>query len=536
MSLSIRAPIIILTATDDMNEQDEPCFIFDLGTLNIQSLLRKPPSKLETLSDIQLSTLAYDTFSILSDDMTFSLSTRKCADAPTSHYRILDRFQAQLFLDQSLEFEDVSFPKFKISCSLPLLSLRISDYHIYSLVSTIDSMAMQVKLAIASYGLHAIDKFELDLRHTSSSHFDELEVDVDSGDEDTFYDAVEDLNNPDASVRQQPKYRSETDPLVMQKQLTGTFIIKQFEVHLQQQNGSNSSATDFLLLKMQNLSANIQTRALDQSLFISLQQIQLLHVFEDTFVRILAAGPCLQFDESQTLSDLVPEIQDTADSSRAPESRPPSSGISASIILSEINHPLLETHFNAILAKTVVSLGSVHITINRDSLFDLLRIILRMKEKYISSLSNQSNSFLQQQKVSKPLLGHLSKLDHVSCSTDMKSDITKIMVQLHVSQILVDMHAAENIPLLHLQLQDICFQHEQSLDNSTLIDASIGELELKDSTAQNGFYDIVLASCDEQRTQIIISIPSSTDLPIVINLAAGLVPSHKYLIFHLSHP
>ncbi|XP_051924393.1 vacuolar protein sorting-associated protein 13A isoform X1 [Hippocampus zosterae] len=305
LKVNLLASYVIIPQTG-FYDGTQNILLLDLGHLQMSSQSKKNLPQLSAVSskleDIMLR--AYDSFDIQLSNLQFLFSKpdgdwKKARMQRQSPLHILEPVDLQMEFSRAMVVKDSRMAKYKLSGELPLLSLRISDVKLRSVLELVDSIPLpQTNSALANTGVPPLSKpkqFTPQLstrRHLqltdkrSSLIFESCEtISISSlgSEEDLFYDA------PSSPITGQQFFPDSPMPLryadlnrrkgaaqeERQKNMTDfimTFEISEFSVQLCRLIGSCQEVT-VLHLEVEGLGTELKMRTFDMTSNTYLKEI-----------------------------------------------------------------------------------------------------------------------------------------------------------------------------------------------------------------------------------------------------------------------
>uniref|UniRef100_A0A3Q4HB17 Vacuolar protein sorting 13 homolog A n=1 Tax=Neolamprologus brichardi TaxID=32507 RepID=A0A3Q4HB17_NEOBR len=291
LKVNLMASYVIIPQTGFYNGTQN-ILLLDLGHFKMSSQSRKHlPQLCVSSSNIEdIMSRAYDSFDVQLESLQFLYSKpdgnwKKARKQKQSPLHILEPVDLKVVFSRAMINKDSRMPKYKMSGKLPLLSLRISDVKLRSVLELVDSIPLpESKPAARGNAPSSTPKsFTPHLTPRKPLNFDQLFFNyIPGSEEDLFYDA------PSSPLGEKPFFPDNPMPLRYvdaskrkslikedaQKNMTDffmTFEISEFSVQLCRLSGSMEVTV--LHLDIEGLGTELKLRTFDMTSNTYLREI-----------------------------------------------------------------------------------------------------------------------------------------------------------------------------------------------------------------------------------------------------------------------
>jgi hypothetical protein len=306
----------------------------------------------------------------------------------------------------------------------------------------------------------------------------------------------------------------------------GEVVIQQVCVRLQSAGVTFDAADDKIMFKMQHLRCSVHKYDLHATYGLSLQQLQVLQVHSGLGIPILSAGPAA--DDTCTPLTTNPPTPLTLSSfttsslristfiNRMEANAPQNNALTVTIVACSPTHPEFYTTYAAIKHSITASLATMQVTLQRGPLIELYRMLdasftylSGMAQKDFASNANpsgQSNKEAKYVSVPRPTF---------------TPDLADIVLMLDTNKFTLLLGVDDATSLLKLELAGMHLDFVAE-DSGLSVAATLQMAQLLDRTQDRGLYETVLCLSNEQLTQLQVTIPRDSTLPIDVAWTAGL--------------
>jgi hypothetical protein len=449
------------------------------------------------------------------------------------HFRLLDQLSVSVTLNRAFDFADPSLPKIKVNLQVPSVDFKLSDLYLQDLLGFAASVSKTVVVAKAEYSSRQSEALAMSRLPSVASLADlaslsELTASVLDHDAEVFYDAEEDpdlMTHPlgrNPSIRIHNANKAKEHPrrdLIFESSIfkfSGSFVVRQICFHFQKQQEFSEPPFDFLVLKIQNLELAATAYQLDTRVLFSMQQLQLLHVFDGTFIPLVVAGPNKDQLETQS-SDTHALVAQT-------DSEISANNASAfSIVICRPEHPDFAARFDSIETKIALQFAAIRLSTYHSSMLDLLLYFSTLTKNLAPVLQSFKQQKVNQPPTTNPLSQH--QVVHAALNASRKRRISancvKIAMSICLDNLYLGIHISDQFSLAAVQVAGLRLDSVEMSTGDKRIDLSLQQFNLHDLTPQRGFYGLVASLEHQTPSKISISIPSDHSLPLSIEWKSG---------------